>query len=100
MEEEEEEEDDDDESGDEEEYVIDSILEERTHKGKMQYLVSWQGYDDQTWEPAASLAKTQALVDWKEQQGACDAADGGDEAQSRGASSSGAAASTSALLVD
>ena len=52
------------ESESEEEYVIERILEEAGKGGKLKYLVKWQGYDEQTWEPAANLAKTEALAEW------------------------------------
>ena len=40
------------------EYVIEAILEERKVKGKMWYLVSWQSYTDQTWEPKTNIDDT------------------------------------------
>ena len=52
------------ESESEEEYVIERILEETGKGGKLKYLVKWQGYDEETWEPAANLAKTEALAEW------------------------------------
>ncbi|GAB5494897.1 MAG: hypothetical protein Phog2KO_51120 [Phototrophicaceae bacterium] len=40
-----------------EEYLVDRILAERTVRGRKQYLVRWQGYDqsEDTWEPARNL---------------------------------------------
>lgn len=39
-------------------YVVDAILDERQRRGKLQYLVKWQGYDnpeDNTWEDAENV---------------------------------------------
>lgn len=36
-------------------FEVDQVLEHRNKRGKMEYLVSWQGYSDQTWEPRASF---------------------------------------------
>lgn len=44
---------------------MERILDEKLVKGKTQYLIKWQGYDDQTWEPASHMAKTEALLEWK-----------------------------------
>lgn len=34
-----------------ERYVVESVLSQRTFRGKLQYLVKWLGYDKPTWEP-------------------------------------------------
>ena len=56
-------------SEEDEEYNVECILEEKLVKGKTHYLVKWEGYDDETWEPAAHMAKTEALADWKKSKG-------------------------------
>jgi len=41
-----------------EEYEVQSIIEKRLRKGKVEYLVKWKGWDDpadNTWEPVANL---------------------------------------------
>jgi hypothetical protein len=47
------------------EYEVETIKDHRTdNKGKISYLVAWKGYEDHddTWEPAANLENSQALV--------------------------------------
>ena len=46
-------------------YEIGEVLAERTHMGQKQFLVTWVGYDDQTWEPHDSLAHTEAMEVWE-----------------------------------
>ena len=49
----------------EEEYTVERIIESRTTKsGKTEYLVAWEGYEDQTWEPAKEMKKTEAYKEW------------------------------------
>ena len=36
-------------------YVVDKILKRRKKSNRYEYLVSWKGYDDQTWEPRSSF---------------------------------------------
>ena len=56
-----------------EEYVVNKILKERHLPGRpTEYLVSWLGYDDQTWEPESSFlsaggVQTQQLLDYLNQ---------------------------------
>ena len=40
-----------------EEYEVESILDSRIRRGKLEYLVHWQGYpnSERTWEPAINL---------------------------------------------
>ena len=50
---------------DEEEYEVERILDKRTRRRKVQYLVKWLGYpdSDNTWEPIAHLRHAQDLID-------------------------------------
>lgn len=50
--------------GAEEEYKVDCIVSERIYRKQLEYKVKWEGFDDQTWEPAANLKNTSALEDW------------------------------------
>ena len=39
-------------------YEVEKILEKRMKKGKAEYLIKWEGYDDEaenTWEPVDNL---------------------------------------------
>lgn len=48
-------------SGDE--FVVEQILDRRQHKGRMEYLIKWQGFENQnTWEPLANLKYVQNMV--------------------------------------
>jgi Chromo (CHRromatin Organisation MOdifier) domain/Integrase core domain len=49
---------------DEPEYEVESILDKRSTRGKVQYLVKWMGYPlhDATWEPEENLKNSQQLV--------------------------------------
>ena len=47
------------------EYVVEKVLKQRTYKGKVQFLVAWAGYDDQTWETRENLEDTSALRLWE-----------------------------------
>ena len=52
----------------EEEYVVETIIREKRQKQrngriKVLYLVKWQGYDDQTWEPAEHLVNCKKKLD-------------------------------------
>jgi hypothetical protein len=46
------------------EYVVDTILDHRMKRNRMQYLVSWKGYshDDSTWEPLKNVQGSEALL--------------------------------------
>ncbi|XP_028027749.1 chromobox protein homolog 5-like [Bombyx mandarina] len=45
------------EASSEEEYVVEKVLNKRTVKGKIQYLLKWKGYkeEESTWEPVENL---------------------------------------------
>ena len=49
---------------DAEEYEVEAILDKRTHRRKLQYLVKWKGYheSDSTWENEENLANSPDLV--------------------------------------
>ena len=51
----------------EEEFVIHTILKERKKRGhdSKEYLVTWIGYDDTTWQSEDSLKDTAALEAWE-----------------------------------
>ena len=40
----------------EEEYEVEEAVDARLHRGKIQYLIKWVGYDEKTWEPASALS--------------------------------------------
>ena len=52
----------------EEEYVVDQLLDKRIKNGKVEYLISWQGYgpDENTWEPKANLDCPELIKDFEE----------------------------------
>ena len=58
---------------DEEEYVTERILEETGKGGKLKYLVKWQGYDEETWEPAANIRAPKLIAAFERRQAALDA---------------------------
>src|ERR1700692_2632659 len=41
-------------------YEVESIITDRLHRNKLQYLIKWYNYDtqDATWEPSESIAST------------------------------------------
>jgi hypothetical protein len=46
---------------DSEQYVVEKILNKRFVKGKVEYFIKWQGYEDpsdNTWEPAENCVRT------------------------------------------
>ena len=48
-----------------EEYEVDTIVDSRIYKGKLQYLVHWKGYDEskRTWEPVSNLRNSPEIVE-------------------------------------
>ena len=48
-----------------EEYKVDTIIDSRIYKGKLQYLVHWKGYDEseRTWEPVSNLKNSPEIVE-------------------------------------
>ena len=48
-----------------EEYEVDTIIDSRIYKGKLQYLVHWKGYDEseRTWEPVSNLKNSPEIVE-------------------------------------
>lgn len=49
-----------------EEYEVEKVLDKRTKKGQVEYLVKWKNYDDpddNTWEPADNLKEAKPTID-------------------------------------
>lgn len=46
------------------EYNVHSIVGERIHLGRREFLVKWEGFDERTWEYAASLRNNVAVSRW------------------------------------
>ena len=46
-------------------WEVEKILAERKHKGEMQYLLQWKGYDEEnaTWEPMANFEEMNDLLE-------------------------------------
>ena len=47
------------------EYEVDTIIDSRIYKGKLQYLVHWKGYNEseRTWEPVSNLCNSPEIVE-------------------------------------
>jgi hypothetical protein len=39
-------------------YLVDRVTGRRTRRGKKEYRIKWQGYDDETWEPESFIGKS------------------------------------------
>jgi len=56
-----------------EEYEVESILQKRTKKGKIEYFVKWKGWDnpdDNTWEPVDNLDCEDLIKEYEIKNGA------------------------------
>ena len=54
------------------EYEVDQILQHRSHRGRIQYLVRWKGYkaEDDTWQDESDLENAaQKLEEYKQLKG-------------------------------
>jgi len=51
-------------SSSEDEYVVERVVDKRTHRGKTEYLIKWKGWShqDNTWEPVENLAHCPNLI--------------------------------------
>ena len=47
------------------EYEVDTVVDSRIYKGKLQYLVHWKGYNEseRTWEPVSNLKNSPEIVE-------------------------------------
>ena len=52
-------------SDDEDKYDVKCIHDKRGRGKTLSYLVEWDGYAEQTWEPAALLRGTIAMGEWE-----------------------------------
>ena len=46
----------------EEEYEVDEILDSRIHRGKLQFLVKWTGYNEPSWQPESDVKNAKDAV--------------------------------------
>ena len=44
-----------DQAEEEEEYEVEEIVDSRLHRGKLQFLVKWTGYDEPSWQPESDV---------------------------------------------
>lgn len=49
-------------------YVVAHIDRQRLYRGKVQYLVAWEGYDKMTWVNAEDMNCPELMEDWEIQQ--------------------------------
>ena len=45
------------------EYEVEQVHDTRRHRGKVQYLIQWRGYQEKTWEPLEHLRHSSDLVE-------------------------------------
>lgn len=45
-------------------YVVQRLVMKRMKEGRLEYLVQWEGYDEQTWEPISQIKHTDAYDAW------------------------------------
>jgi len=45
------------------EYEVETIMEKRFRKGRVEYFVKWKHYDETTWEPVKNLGNIQDLIE-------------------------------------
>ena len=53
----------------EEEFVVEKILDSRIHRGKLQYLIGWEGYppEDNSWEPEENVHAPRLVKEFHQQ---------------------------------
>jgi hypothetical protein len=56
------------EDGEEEEYEVEDIIDHKTVRGKLQYLIRWKGYDadNDTWEPESTVNCPEIIARYNE----------------------------------
>ena len=46
-------------------FVVESIQDQRIRKGKKQYLLSWVGYEEMTWQDADKCDCIELIEQWE-----------------------------------